>query len=897
MKKALVVLLAVAMIFCFAATAMAATYTDMADQTEAAQDAVAFNSALGIIAGYSDGTYGPEKNITRAEFAKIAVNAAGLADSADYLANTASKFSDVKVGAWYTGYINLAQSQGYLAGYPDGTFRPNATITNQEVVTVLLRMLGYSDNLTGPWPVDYINQAVKLDLLDDVNFVGAVPANRADVAVMTKATLDQDLVDWDKDKDAFVGKTVATTLLKDSFGASTVASDKLVDGIVTGTAAVVGPPAVVYVPVKLDQVKAFTFDKDDAKLTLNTGSKQYTMTADTAISDGMTFDQLAGNIVNLVLKDAGKKTETVAYIDVTSYVKSYDKITAAAPTVAGKVQLDDKNFDTVTAGFVATNFAAKTDTNNSHFYAYFNDDDEVYAVIADKQVTGANKTGVVEEVSAKGKFTCHAGNVDQISDEANVMLIKDGVAAKLTDIKEFDVVKQFNTANDKIYLVSAMASGKLDKVYSTALTIAGTKYVNTGATVFDVDGDAAVLNDYIGKDVKYVLDATNDVIAVYCGEAVASTTIKGIVTDFKKTDGTYSAGALDTITVFTNEGKTVTYKVDSKYQLNAPGVAAFNTGLATNGYVDFWDGTTTDVTPAAGGDGKPEISIGSYVEFKIDTDSVIKTAINYTTGTTAVVNGIAAAPVDDDNNYITLTGKKYSINDKTIVFNITKNTDNEIEVELLKLSDVMSGNTFDTSSLTFNLADANNKMVTDNLFGVVDGLDAKVLVASDANGTSGAKYGMVEDRGWLDADGYAQVKLYGDAKEYTVWGANATLSKANAAFLAEDAFYEYTVSGDTITFKNATDSSIVDNINDAYPIVVAGPGVKVQNVSSNLVSFDDGTQGEITEDTVILNVVFNSTVNTTIDEINVWDAADLDVNQKVYHQITSGDVDYIIVVE
>ena len=108
-KKFLVVLLSAMMVFAFATTAFAAgQYSDITDLSKETQDAISKLSALEIIGGYPDGTFKPSATITRAEFAKMACVASGMQESADILVNTASQFSDVKAGEWYTGYINLA---------------------------------------------------------------------------------------------------------------------------------------------------------------------------------------------------------------------------------------------------------------------------------------------------------------------------------------------------------------------------------------------------------------------------------------------------------------------------------------------------------------------------------------------------------------------------------------------------------------------------------------------------------------------------------------------------------------------------------------------------------------------------------------------------------------------
>ena len=82
---------------------------------------------LGVIAGYSDGSFGADRTITRAEFTKVVVCMMNKEDEA--LANTAfSGFSDVSNDFWATPYINYAVSQDILSGYSDGTFCPNKTI-------------------------------------------------------------------------------------------------------------------------------------------------------------------------------------------------------------------------------------------------------------------------------------------------------------------------------------------------------------------------------------------------------------------------------------------------------------------------------------------------------------------------------------------------------------------------------------------------------------------------------------------------------------------------------------------------------------------------------------------------------------------------------------------------
>lgn len=88
----------------------------------------------GYVSGYEDGTFGPEKPITRAEFATMATRYAELEDSGEVT------FSDIS-GHWAEKNIYKAATAGWVEGYEDGTFGPEKQITRAEVMTIINRML------------------------------------------------------------------------------------------------------------------------------------------------------------------------------------------------------------------------------------------------------------------------------------------------------------------------------------------------------------------------------------------------------------------------------------------------------------------------------------------------------------------------------------------------------------------------------------------------------------------------------------------------------------------------------------------------------------------------------------------------------------------------------------
>ncbi|MEK3791345.1 fibronectin type III domain-containing protein [Paenibacillus sp. FSL R7-0204] len=89
-----------------------------------------------IVSGIGNEQFGPDQDITRAEFAAIIVRGLGL-----QLENGATSFSDVKTSDWYSGMINTAYAYHLLDGYPDGTFRPLEKITREEAMVILSKAM------------------------------------------------------------------------------------------------------------------------------------------------------------------------------------------------------------------------------------------------------------------------------------------------------------------------------------------------------------------------------------------------------------------------------------------------------------------------------------------------------------------------------------------------------------------------------------------------------------------------------------------------------------------------------------------------------------------------------------------------------------------------------------
>jgi hypothetical protein len=87
----------------------------------------------GIISGYSDGTFRPGNNVTRAQLCKIIV----LAEEWPIYSPPTATFSDVPAEHTFFGYVETAYSRGIISGYADGTFRPGNNATRGQICKIV----------------------------------------------------------------------------------------------------------------------------------------------------------------------------------------------------------------------------------------------------------------------------------------------------------------------------------------------------------------------------------------------------------------------------------------------------------------------------------------------------------------------------------------------------------------------------------------------------------------------------------------------------------------------------------------------------------------------------------------------------------------------------------------
>ena len=152
-----------------------------------------------FLVGYTDGTFGPERNMTRAEvttmFARL------LTEQIEADKTYSNTFSDVPKGYWAANYIGYMQQFGIITGYSDGSFRPDAPVTRAEFAAIASRFekltegsKSFTDVPDTYWAARYINFAATRGWVtgySDGTFKPEDPITRAEVAAVTCRLLER----------------------------------------------------------------------------------------------------------------------------------------------------------------------------------------------------------------------------------------------------------------------------------------------------------------------------------------------------------------------------------------------------------------------------------------------------------------------------------------------------------------------------------------------------------------------------------------------------------------------------------------------------------------------------------------------------------------------------------
>jgi copper chaperone CopZ len=609
MKKILSLVLVIALVlgsfsFAFAAPVL----TDVAGEDY--EEAVSVLTALGVVTGYPDGTYKAERVVTRAEMAKLLVEALGYGQ----LAGGTAPFSDT-AGHWAAGSIGLASGIELVQGYPDGTFKPDATVTFDEAVTMILRALGYTDeSLRGAWPTNYKIKAIDLGLYDDTT-AQAGGADRGNVAIMLFNALNASQVEVKDGVATEVSRDGRVQKLIDKVGdfkTATISTDDLDDM----------DSAIDLMPYLYHEIEYYENKAGEVAYVSKLVSKEYV---------GVVVEPSPSG--KLKVEDAAEKTKEFNVTSATALFFNGD--------VADETEITD----------LATNRTAEV-------RVVYDSDNVVKGVVAEQ----SRVVRIVQEYSSRTPLRLNGlgtGRIDLPSDDGDLdldSLIVTGAVDTLQEIEEDDIVHVYSADGDskvKLLVVRNTDSGRFTQRNSATRGVFGGKTYNLsryeGRTADLTTGQLGDTFDlYLDKDgrIFYMEESsteTTETYAVYINQA------PGKIDSDEFDDEDTVVDTYPRIRVFTEGGDVVIYS------------------LAVT--VDDLEGTTS-TTPKAFGDVKVYLD-GDDIKFAeiLDGKDLVEIEINSDGRVTSVTK--VTGTYDDFDKDDMLVEDVYDVTNSTVIFNVS----------------------------------------------------------------------------------------------------------------------------------------------------------------------------------------------------------------------------------
>ncbi len=503
----------------------AVSFSDVAENAPYGQ-AVRLLSLMGIINGYPDGTFGPDKNVTRAEFTAMlmrTLNYGGIGSaSADKL-----PFSDVKdddsANSWAIPDINTAFAKGIINGYEDGTFKPSANVSYEEALKMIVYTLGYVMDVSGtPWYGEYVAQANKLGITDVANDLGAVetPASRACIAQMLFDSLEVELIEGNR----LLKKTILTDYLGYTRSKGIVTSN--------GSVSLVAPD----VELRDDEIQIGSRDKDTGNFEAHT-YRITDMSLKKAVGHSLDFyykkDSAGVRVLEVYV--ASKTNEVVIEADAINegtsgdlqiryYKSESDRNTTAATLASDNVVIYNGKMYGMTAA--QSRFSADMlpkvgsvtllDSDGDNQYDIINIENyEVYYVSSKLSA----EYSILDDVTKIGEGKKLILNVDA-GPAKTVIVDKNGNEISYNSIAVGNVIC-LATSNEenggavlrKAVVINDTVSGTVASVTGSSLTIGGTKYSFSKAAPWMMGLDSSLPEPALQDSGVYYKDINGNIVA------------------------------------------------------------------------------------------------------------------------------------------------------------------------------------------------------------------------------------------------------------------------------------------------------------------------------------------------------------------------------------------------
>lgn len=477
-----------------------AAFSDVDDNNRYKQ-AITTLSALKVINGYDDGSFQPEKEISRAEFTKMVVYMLGL----DNLNTPITTFNDVALDHWANANIKTAYDLGIVNGFDEVTFMPDAPVTYEQALKMLVCTLGYQAfaEANGGYPQGYINQASVLNLTDKITGLPySSNASRGAIAQMMYNALEVDMYElvngkWQSSEKNLLNDYLNVTGLKCTVvgveestttdcKASLSKGQMAVKDVVTGTEYVLDfsehELTAAQMATNLGKTVQVYYRKDrasDDKWLVEISSDMYKN--DELTINSNLLDSYEGSTVRYYANDKAAKTSSVR-LDLDELAVRYNGRAvegnvniggvnySVANALAQWLDPDSDNFINGTVKFI--NNSTGSSYNMVDIYNY-------QTIVAQKAVSSSDYRITDKTISGNSLV------LDPDSSTYTYTILKNGSEIAPTNISANDVINYAVSLDGSYYTVLVTSKQVSGKITGTNLS-SSTKTITVGETKYPV---------------------------------------------------------------------------------------------------------------------------------------------------------------------------------------------------------------------------------------------------------------------------------------------------------------------------------------------------------------------------------------------------------------------------
>lgn len=766
------------------ASSVAAFAVDFPDVESTASYAQAVQelSALDVISGYDDGTFGPDKLVTRAEITKMIVDA--LAERSSAEASTEStKFADVSADHWAKGYINQGVADGFIAGMSDTEFDPDANVTYVQAQKMLVSAIGYETFAQGQggWPTGYKTYAASLDITKGISGIkDSTELTRAQVAQMIDNAMDAPLcviAGWKPEWNGTQTPNLEVRDGKEGRAYETLFTEKhdayKVYGRVLETSKT--SPGMDSDKVSFRVEKADNFDGNEVKSA---------NVSDTDAGEDMYIgDSKADNYLKTYAQALIQKNDDDEYTILSIAAAAANKSVTVASEDFDENKSTDEALYFFPAGTTKGSTKYQLDTTGG-VKIYVNGVEQDGMSIEDlRKMLDENETASVtlqKETEVGSTSTSAKYNTIMVSSYATAIV--DEVIDKTNDIS-------INFDDQSSSIKSKMTIHKDDDTYSYSFKLDGKEIEPTELQEGDVLNIAYDVNDFAGSNFYDVIVTRNVVEGVKC-------------TSVNTNKGEYTVGGTKYKIA---EGMTPDLQTSTEYSLyldHFGRIAKADENSVTKNY-----GVLKNIYKKAGGDYMAQIITkkGTEEEYKVDSDKVNKyaTYLKYATfySDAKKENKIDTSTKDWQSKVVAFDEPKYSTSQPKSVAYPEQVVEYSVSSSSNKIT-IKSVYNDPTSAVDTEYKESGNKI------GSVKMADSTVILDLSEVDTK---------------DTYSVVSSLNDGSTYTAYGYDKSKSDNTYRFII-------ITKGTSSVFNSETQlaifngSEIVDNDGDktAYNLIVNG---------------------------------------------------------------------------